>query len=341
MANNNRTKEFEVSNAYARMTINEEEEGGLIVTGEDVEEGGDVKIDFRIAWLEENEQPHNVPLFHTSFWVQIYNLSIGFLSEKILKDIGNYIGLFLDSNENNLMGVWRNYMRVRVSIDVRKPLQRRMRIKKAGGEWIWIDFKYERLNIFCFICGLLGHTEQQCPKVYECSTGEMVKVHGHWMKAPNRRNQMNSGERWLRSTPPEELGMKNENNVESAVAMAVDSVIATKSGNILRTRGDEGADGGIVGSNKEVGEILPSNNESRSKGKSVLGTTIGVGLDKESEEDLKPGIIVSDPKRRRSQDGLHRSVGLGGGMTYQMLEISVDSKNGPAVGPVLQAHRDQ
>ncbi|KAJ8648294.1 hypothetical protein MRB53_001317 [Persea americana] len=410
MANNNRTKEFEVSNAYARMTINEEEEGGLIVTGEDVEEGGDVKIDFRyclvgrfltnkvinfpamkntmallwrpgrevcikdpsptlflfqffheidVNWvletrpwtfdkhillvkrLEENEQPHNVPLFHTSFWVQIYNLPIGFLSEKILKDIGNYIGLFLDSNENNLMGVWRNYMRVRVSIDVRKPLQRRMRIKKAGGEWIWIDFKYECLNIFCFICGLLGHTEQQCPKVYECSTGEMVKAHGHWMKAPNRRNQMNSGERWLRSTPPEELGMKNGNNVESAVAMAVDSVIATNSGNILRTRGDGGADGGIVGSNKEVGEILPSNSESRSKGKSVVGTTIRVGLDKESEEDLKPGIIVSDPKRRRSQDGLHRSVGLGEGMTYQMLEISVDSKNGPAVGPVLQAHRDQ
>ena len=96
-----------------------------------------------------------------------------------------------------------------------------------------------------------------------------------------------------------------------------------------------------MGSNKEVGEILPSNSESRSKGKSVVGTTIRVGLDKESEEDLKPGIIVSDPKRRRSQDGLHRSVGLGGGMTYPMLEILVDSKNGPAVGLVLQAHRDQ
>ncbi|XXG86088.1 hypothetical protein AAC387_Pa11g1054 [Persea americana] len=156
-----------------------------------------------------------------------------------------------------------------------------MRIKKVGGEWTWIVFKYERLNIFCFICELLGHTEQQCPKMYECSTGEMVKAYGHWMKAPNRRNQMNSGERWLRSTPPEELGMENGNNVESAVAMAVDAVIATNLGNILRTRGDGGADGGIVGSNKEVGEILPSNSESHAKGKSVVGTAIRVGLDKE------------------------------------------------------------
>lgn len=32
--------------------------------------------------LGENEQPHRVPLFHTSFWIQEYNLPIGFLSEK-------------------------------------------------------------------------------------------------------------------------------------------------------------------------------------------------------------------------------------------------------------------
>lgn len=169
-------------------------------------------------------------------------------------------------------------MRVRVSIDVRKPLKRRMRIKKTGGEWIWIDFKYERLNIFCFICGLLGHTEKQCPKLYECSTGEIVKAYGHWMKAPNRRNQMNSGERWLRSTPLAEVGMKSGINVELAVSMAVDSVNATNSGSILRKRGDGGADGGTVGPNKEVGEILPSNSESRVKGKICGGDSYWSGF---------------------------------------------------------------
>ena len=101
------------------------------------------------------------------------------MSEKLLKDIGSYIGTFLGSDEHNLMGVWRNYMHIRVSIDVRKPLKRRMKLKKAGGDWLWIDFKYERLNIFCFICGLLGHTEKQCPKLYDCPSGEIVKMYGH------------------------------------------------------------------------------------------------------------------------------------------------------------------
>lgn len=70
-------------------------------------------------------------------------------------------------------------MRIRVSIDVRKLMKRRIKLKKAGGDWVWVNFKYKHLNIFCFICRLLGHTEKQCPKLYECPPGEIVKFYGH------------------------------------------------------------------------------------------------------------------------------------------------------------------
>jgi len=174
--------------------------------------------------LEENEQPQLVPLFFTSFWIQIYNLPIGFMSEKVLKHIGNYVGTFLDSDENNFMGVWRTYMCIQVSIDVRKLLKRKMKLKKEGGEWFWIDFKYERLNIFCFICELLGHTKKQCPKQYDYLLGEIVKAYGHWMKASNRRNTMNSGERGLRSALPEETEFVKGNSITPTGAMMVDSI---------------------------------------------------------------------------------------------------------------------
>ena len=96
----------------------------------------------------------------------------------MLQNIGDYIGEFQASDENNLMGVWRNYMRIRVSIDVRKPLKRRMRLKKSGGDWVWIDFKYERLQVFCFICGLLGHTERQCLSLYDYPDDDIIKPYG-------------------------------------------------------------------------------------------------------------------------------------------------------------------
>ena len=47
MANNNRNIASDVCNAYKRMAIEEEEEGGLIVEGDDVDEGGETKNDFQ------------------------------------------------------------------------------------------------------------------------------------------------------------------------------------------------------------------------------------------------------------------------------------------------------
>ncbi|KAH9779226.1 CCHC-type domain-containing protein [Citrus sinensis] len=151
--------------------------------------------------LGADEQPHNVPLFYTTFWIQVYNMPLGFQSERILQSIGSYIGSFLESDENNLKGVWRNYMCLRVSLDVRKPLKRRMRLKRTGGDWFWVDFKYERLNVFCFICGLLGHTERNCPTLYDSIESNAPRLYGTWTKAPPRRGIMNSGEWWLRSEP--------------------------------------------------------------------------------------------------------------------------------------------
>ena len=151
----------------------------------------------------------------------MYNLPVGFMSGKILKDIGNYIGVFVESDENNLISIWRNYMRIRVTIDVRKPLKRRMKLKKAGDDWLWIDFKYERLHIFCFICGLLGHTEKQCPNLYEFPHGGLEKPYGHWLKASNRRSTLNSGDRWLRSVLPTQSEKENGNSMNQAAAMQV------------------------------------------------------------------------------------------------------------------------
>ncbi|KAH9697145.1 CCHC-type domain-containing protein [Citrus sinensis] len=405
-----REQEFEINTGYTHISLEEEEEGGLIVKGDDVNERGPGTIDSRFClvgrfltdkvisfpamkntmaslwrpvkgvcikdlsptlflfqffhevdvkrvlesgpWtfdqhililkrLKENEQPQNVLLCFTSFWIQVYNLPIGFMSEKILKDIGNYIGTFLESDAHKLMGVWRNYMRIRVSIDVRKPLKRRMKMKKAGGDWIWVDFKYERLNIFCFICGLLGHTEKQCPKLYDCPPGEIVKCYGHWLKAPNRRNAMNSGERWLRSVPPGEDDKEKGRSEDAVVTMVIDSVLATNQGDSIRRNIDGNENVGIMVASKKGDILLPTRTPPTVKGKQVKGTTNVIDFNENSGDEMVEGLIVNDAKRRRSLVVSCSKVGFEGEVTSQSMLLESISKNIPAVGPVDQAHRDQ
>lgn len=84
-------------------------------------------------------------------------------------------------------------------MNVTKPLKRRMKIKREGGTWSWINFKYERLATFCFVCGLLGHSERDCSIVYANPGKEIDKAYGTWLRAPGRNTKVNIGARWLRN----------------------------------------------------------------------------------------------------------------------------------------------
>ncbi|KAK6138562.1 hypothetical protein DH2020_027699 [Rehmannia glutinosa] len=58
------------------------------------------------------------------------------LKKKVGKSIGNFIGTYLDSDQHSFNGVWQNYMRIRVVIDVRSLIKRRMKLTKPDGEWV-------------------------------------------------------------------------------------------------------------------------------------------------------------------------------------------------------------
>lgn len=107
-----------------------------------------------------------VKLQETKMWVQVYDIPRGLLSVHILKSVGESIGRYVKSDPANFNGVWKSFVRVRVIINVEKPLKRRMKIKREGTESSWINFKYKRLSTFCFVCGKLGHSERECPVVY-------------------------------------------------------------------------------------------------------------------------------------------------------------------------------
>ena len=83
-------------------------------------------------------------------------------------------------------------MRVRVSIPIFKPIRRKGFVARSNGTRHWVNFKYERLAMFCHFCGMMGHDLQHCASYYPASknNGEVVCQYGDWMKATGARSSL-------------------------------------------------------------------------------------------------------------------------------------------------------
>ncbi|KAF4383757.1 hypothetical protein G4B88_020079 [Cannabis sativa] len=152
-----------------------------------------------ITRLNDGDNPRTVNLNTLDLWLQIHDLQNGFMTMKVAKDAANYAGTFIESDPNNFTGVWREYLRVRVTLSLDLPLKRRMKFRKRDGDSFYATFRYESVPTFCFICGLMGHSERLCPRTFDTPPHLIVKPYGIGMKALPRRHQNFAPSPFLRS----------------------------------------------------------------------------------------------------------------------------------------------
>lgn len=60
-----------------------------------------------MARMKQGESPRSVNLNSIDLWVQKHDLNPRFMSEKIIKEVGNYIGKYVKSCPTNFQGVRR------------------------------------------------------------------------------------------------------------------------------------------------------------------------------------------------------------------------------------------
>uniref|UniRef100_A0A803PJK4 Reverse transcriptase domain-containing protein n=1 Tax=Cannabis sativa TaxID=3483 RepID=A0A803PJK4_CANSA len=121
----------------------------------------------------------------TPFWIQVYRLPFLRKSEDLTRNIGGLIGNYIDVHEDSLNEGWGPFLRIRVEIDVSKPL---LRGQMVAFPWIkdelWLEFRYERLPDFCYECGIIGHVFDKCQVYLEkIDDGkEPDLAYGPWME---------------------------------------------------------------------------------------------------------------------------------------------------------------
>lgn len=142
-----------------------------------------------------------VSLDTVNMWVQVHALPIGYAANTILERIGNLLGKFVKLDTKNFGGSWKSYSHVRVAIAIEKPLKKHMKLTKRDGSWVWVTFKYERLQTFCFFCYKLGHTDCAYLEALESSLALKDYPYCPKLRANSRRGGLNIGRGgWLRRT---------------------------------------------------------------------------------------------------------------------------------------------
>lgn len=96
----------------------------------------------------------------STFWVQIQNLPFSLMTIEAAISLGETMGVVSKpKDEAEMRG---QFMRVRVAVDVTKPLCCGRTITWDQGRDRWVYFLYERLPNLCYWCGLLSHDDKGC-----------------------------------------------------------------------------------------------------------------------------------------------------------------------------------
>lgn len=73
-----------------------------------------------------------IPLIFSPFWVQIHDIPMGYFSESLAMQLGEFLGKFLAHDSSNLGKANMNFMRIRVQLDVRYTLKRKKQVMFSG-----------------------------------------------------------------------------------------------------------------------------------------------------------------------------------------------------------------
>ncbi|KAK4415646.1 hypothetical protein Salat_2672000 [Sesamum alatum] len=145
--------------------------------------------------LSSMVDPLTVDLDWCPFFVHVHDIPYSQRTVAVVRYIGNCLGAWLEEVDIARFISWFETVRIRININVTKPLKRALRLRLEQGDEVVVRFFYERLPNFCYLCGKLGHIGQYCDLRFQehfVDPGSQTP-YGAWLRASGPDPRIGSG----------------------------------------------------------------------------------------------------------------------------------------------------
>ncbi|KAL0687616.1 hypothetical protein Bca4012_087293 [Brassica carinata] len=160
-------RKWQIVNRVRGITLTRERSQFIFLHAYDLQDvldqGMQTYCDWGLAIERWAERPPPGYLQYVSIWVRIRNIPVNHYTKPAIEEFGGLIGhvemVAFDPEKSQR----QDYVRVKVRIEVNKPLKRSRVLNLPGRDQTTIYFFYEKVQKRCTHCQRLTHAKDRCP----------------------------------------------------------------------------------------------------------------------------------------------------------------------------------
>lgn len=112
-----------------------------------------------LSLVSQDANPETMALNLMTIVVRLMNIPLGYRNPMIARRLCASLGYVVEVIPPKGDGP-QVYIRVKVQIDILEPILRGVHLRIGNGTRQWVAFVYERMPVYCYLCGVIGHLER-------------------------------------------------------------------------------------------------------------------------------------------------------------------------------------
>jgi hypothetical protein len=121
---------------------------------------------FRNSWLivkpwDRETDLQTLDFNHVPIWIQLWGLPAHCKTKQMGESLGSLMGKVEASEFYEYPGK-KMIIKIKVSVNVQKLIPSGIHVGNPNDGNCWIDYRYEKLPLVCFKCGIVGHMDKLC-----------------------------------------------------------------------------------------------------------------------------------------------------------------------------------